>query len=148
MYTTYSLARVEMNVKGLDDPLKDNVIGTLSIKSGKNDMTRSRLNRLIKKAPKEVAQALQPYGYYSPKVKSNLEQNNGNWIVTLSIAPGPQTIIEVVSIIINSEDEMGKALEAIVFEENISPGDPLNHPRYKELKTALLNTAYNAGYIE
>lgn len=68
-------ANVEIN--GISGELATNVRLFLSIEQHKNHalMSEGRLRRLHKKAPREINQALQPYGYYQPIIKTALTQS-------------------------------------------------------------------------
>ena len=68
--TLMAQTNVTVNISGLDAVLEENVRLFLSIEQQKDHalMSEGRLLRLNKKAPQEIASALQPYGYYRSTV--------------------------------------------------------------------------------
>ena len=148
----------------MDGDLRQNVELNLSysnLKSQKNGVTRTTLNRLAKKATKEVSKALQPFGYYNAtadvkitKADADLksfftEKNSGDsWLVVVTVDRGPQVKIKEFSVKFVGEGDIRSDLNELVKESEIRKGDGLNHAKYKNLKQNLLNTAQSSGYID
>jgi translocation and assembly module TamA len=67
---------LHVDVIGLEDPLKTNVINFLDIEKKKDDkeLTIRWMKRLHEQAPDEIRAALQPYGYYLPVIQPELSQ--------------------------------------------------------------------------
>ena len=61
---------VNVEIKGIDAAMEINVRLFLSIEQQRDHalMSVGRMNRLHQKANKEIANALQPYGFYRPEI--------------------------------------------------------------------------------
>jgi translocation and assembly module TamA len=83
---------VNIEISGIGSTLEKNVRLFLSIEQQKNHplITGGRLQRLHKKAPDEIASALQPFGFYRSSVNSSLvKADSGDWRASYSIDAGP-----------------------------------------------------------
>lgn len=156
-----AFSAIKVNIEGVEDNLRENIELNLSVKRQKDIKTRTTLNRLIKKIPKEVDAALQPFGYYESAVRVSTSQDDASllqkafssedgpiWRIDVKVTPGPRVIVDTVSVILEGDDAIHETLTDIVAAVDIQPGDPLVHGKYKALKSQLLNTAYNAGYLD
>src|SRR6266436_4293597 len=88
--TLCSLARanVTVEIRGVDDELRSNVLSYLSFERYKKttDLSADTIQRLHDRVEREVQSALRPFGYYEPKVHSDLtEGGKGEWRVTIDI---------------------------------------------------------------
>ena len=63
-------ADIEVEVKGVNDELRRNVLTYLSFERYKKrpNIDRDTLERLLNRVDREVEAALKPFGYYEPKV--------------------------------------------------------------------------------
>ena len=90
--TSSAQVRVKVEISGIDKTMEDNVRLFLSIEQQKDHalMSEGRLNRLNKKSEQEIANALQPFGYYRPVITSSLDHpEKDEWIANYKIDPGP-----------------------------------------------------------
>ena len=64
--TMFAQTTIDIEISGVDKPLKDNILLFLSVEQQKNEplMSEGRLRRLHQKAPQEISKALKPFGYY------------------------------------------------------------------------------------
>lgn len=161
-----SHASVKVDIKGINDELLDNVKLNLSVsnvKSSKNGVSRTTINRLAKKIPKEVQGALQPFGYYSSSVNVKVtnsaedtklpfvgsgKNDENRWHVAVDVDRGPQVKIREFSVKFIGGDKIEPELLDIVEASEIKKGDGLNHAKYKSLKSSLLRTAQDYGYVD
>src|SRR5215475_2215916 len=86
--TICSLARanVTVEVHGVEDELRTNVLSYLSFERYKKttDLSADTIQRLHDRVEREVQSALRPFGYYEPKVHSDLvNSGKGDWRVTV-----------------------------------------------------------------
>ena len=90
--TLFAEVHVDVKINGVDKRLEENVRLFLSIEQQRTNplMSEGRLQRLHKKAPQEIASALQPFGYYRPEIKSTLTQTSADhWQASYTIKQGP-----------------------------------------------------------
>src|SRR5215831_5839282 len=85
-----SLAGVDVDIRGVDDTLKANVLAYLSFERYKknDDLSADTIERLHNRVEREVQSALRPFGYYKPSVHTELtEVKRGDWRETIEINP-------------------------------------------------------------
>src|ERR1700733_5617566 len=74
-------ADIDVDIKGVNEELRRNVLTYLSFERYKkrDKLDRDTLERLLNRVDREVQAALKPFGYYEPRVHSELEdRGNGN----------------------------------------------------------------------
>jgi len=141
---------VRVALEGLAGPERRNAMATLSIATlGQNAaVAEPRLRRLHARAPREIALALQPFGYYRPEINSDLTRGERRWIASYDVKPGPRVMIDSASIVLT-----GAGAEEPAFSEAVGGfpavrGTPLSHADYELGKTNLLNAASAIGYLD
>src|SRR6201990_3212633 len=90
-------ANVTVEVRGVDDQLRTNVLTYLSFERYKKatDLSADTIQRLHDRVEREVQSALRPYGYYDPQVHSEVNNvGRGDWKVTVNIDPGPPVLVD------------------------------------------------------
>ena len=157
--------RIEVVIVGVEGEVLSNVRSYLSIaqlqpKTGilsqissigqeeePTRITERLIRRLHQRAPVEIRQAMQPFGYYQPEIQAKLTKAKANWRAEYVIDPGLQTVLERVEISVEGAGSEDAAFESVRASLTLRPGDELLHSRYTEAKTALLKTAFNHGYL-
>lgn len=141
---------VSVNVEGVKDPLKVNVLATLSIVHYKNFGTHPAvtIRRLYSQAPAEIRQALQPFGYFSPHIDSRLAHDGDNWTATYRIDPGKPVILRHAKIEVTgpgADDPIFKSLEQ---NTPLQIGKRLDQQAYSQTKQQLQEAAVEHGYLD
>lgn len=150
--STFALSQdllpVEVSVTGLDDPLRSNVLASLSLKQEHDSplLTETAVQRLLTKAEKEIRSALQPYGYYSPVVSKSLTRRANIWRATFDIARGEPVRISELKLRLAGAGMNDPALAETASRFPLHPGDILEHRLYEEGKKRLTSAALTAGY--
>ena len=80
--------RAELVIEGLDDELAKNVRAYVGLATEPCDAESWVIRRRFRLAESEARTALEPYGYYSPTVQSELVTGDDCWRATLHIDPG------------------------------------------------------------
>src|SRR5690348_12523281 len=94
-------ANVNVEIRGVDEQLRSNVLAYLSFERYKrsDDLSTDTIERLHDRVEREVQAALKPFGYYEPEVHSELtEVRHGDWRVAIDITPGAPVIMESVDV--------------------------------------------------
>src|SRR4051812_31231650 len=94
-------ANVEIEVRGIDDELRTNVLAYLSFDRYKKSETLGpdAIERLHNRVEREVAAALKPFGYYEPKSRAELRDlGSGNWRVVIDVEPGQPVLMGTVEV--------------------------------------------------
>ncbi|MGK2906481.1 MAG: autotransporter assembly complex protein TamA [Desulfuromonadales bacterium] len=117
-------------------------------KDKKPELSEPTIQRLHRLAPEEIRQALQPFGYYEPKIDARLEKIMGVWQAAYKIAPGPPTTLDRVEIRVNGEGGEESSVKEVLASTEIISGQRLDHRTYEQTKSQLSDALYNAGYID
>jgi translocation and assembly module TamA len=155
-FTTTLFAQISVNIEisGIEKSMEDNVRLFLSIEQQKKYqlLNEGLLRRLHKKAPQEIAKALQPFGYYRPVIESQIkknptEQDPNQWLASYTIDPGPPLLVAEFNFIlsndISNDPEFKKLVKNVPFHE----GSTFSHIEYDEFKTSLARAASELGYF-
>lgn len=139
-----------MDIIGVEQPLADNIRLFLSIEQQKDYalVTEARLRRLHEMAPREITNALQPFGYYRPVIKTELTQKSpDNWQASYRIDPGPALRIGQFDFTITGEMHDDPDLQTLLDHLPLHQGDIFNHVAYEDLKASLARFAADHGYF-
>lgn len=151
LYVQPACAAINVNVTvvGVENNIKKNVLALLSIERQKKhqDLTQSLLKKLHEKAPDEIRQALQPFGYYRPDIQVELVLEESTWNARYTIAPGKPVIIDTIDIVITGKGRDHKKFKHFKEKSTLKKGDILNHPLYEITRRLLLDTALNIGFL-
>ena len=144
-------ANIEIEVKGVDEALRSNVLAYLSFDRYRKSeaLSADTLERLHNRVEREVAAALKPFGYYEPKTRSELtDLGNGNWRVNVNIEPGQPILMDRVDVRVSGPGSTDVLFTRVVSKPPLHPGDRLSHAAYDKLKGDLQRTAANYGYLD
>jgi len=142
--------RIRINIVGVDDAVAENVRGylTLTRYAQRDDLTDAQVRKLADRAVDEAADALRPFGYYEPVVKSRTSRDDPDWIVRLRIQPGEPVKMQTVQVQLSGAGSDQAALSGIAASSTLQPGTRLDHAAYEKLKADLLRTALDLGYLD
>jgi translocation and assembly module TamA len=150
MTSPFVQANVTVEVHGVEDELRSNVLAYLSFERYKKstDLSADTIERLHDRVEREVQSALRPYGFYDPKVHSEVNNTGrGDWKVTINIDPGPPVLIDKIDVQVHGAGEKDALFTRITDNLPIHRGDRLNHPGYDSLKGELQRAA-TYGYFD
>ena len=147
---THAAERIRIDIVGVDDAMADNVRGylTLTRYAQRDDITDAQVRRLADRAVDEAADALRPFGYYDATVRSRTTRDDPRWIVRLRIDPGKPVLMESVQVRVTGPGADEPALAALAPASPLRPGARLDHAAYENLKSSLLRTALDLGYLD
>jgi translocation and assembly module TamA len=139
---------LKVEISGLDDPLETNVHHYLEIEKKKDDeeLTVRWVKKMYERAPEEIKEALQPYGYYLPDIDSSLTEHEGKWLASYAIDKGPPVVITTRDIQWEGEGAEEAVIRTSVQEYLENVGDTLIHSEYETAKSNFLNVALANGY--
>jgi translocation and assembly module TamA len=154
---------VDVKITGIDKELLDNVTAQLgiaqlvkkpaliplpSIGEQQTEVTEALLRSLHKAARTEIRKALQPFGYYSPKIASSLEKSDQQWIASYEIDPGQPTLIASIELAIQGHGKDNADLREVIDSTKLATGERLQHAYYEATKSAVMKAALAAGYLD
>ena len=142
--------RIEIYVTGVDRAIADNVRSYLTLGRyvQRDDLTDAQVRRLADRAVDEAADALRPFGYYAPTVRSRTSRDDDRWIVRLRIQPGDPVRMATVAVHIAGPGHDDPSLAAVAPASALRPGARLDHAAYDKLRTDLLRTALDLGFLD
>lgn len=130
--------------------LRDNILAFLSIEAARKEggLSAMQIAQLHREAPKEIREALEPFGYYRPNIQPSLTAEAGSRIARYVVDPGPPTRVTSLNITIQGPGKNDLQLLRLINAFPLKPGDILHHPTYESGKDALLSAATNDGYLD
>ena len=141
---------IRIVIDGVDRALADNIRSYLSLTryAERTDLTDTQVRRLADRAVDEAADALRPFGYYDPQVRSRTVRDDATWIVRLRIKPGEPVLLRDVSIEVTGAGSDDGNLAQVIDASTVRSGERLDHPAWEKLKTDLLRTAIENGFLD
>lgn len=142
--------KVKIEVEGLTRELRNNVLALLTLQDarGDDDLDEDRLRRLHAKAPAEIEEALQPFGYYKPTVQSKLEKEGDTWVARYTVDRGPSLQVTSTDVQLLGPGNDDPAFRLLADDFPLRQGETLFHPDYEQGKAALDTYAARNGYLD
>ncbi|HEX4648740.1 MAG TPA: BamA/TamA family outer membrane protein [Steroidobacteraceae bacterium] len=145
-------AGVRVEIKGVDEELRANVLAYLSIeryRKGGAELNADIVERLHNRVEREVQAALKPFGYYEPQVDSTVtDLGHSDWRVNINISPGPPVLLEHVDVRIDGPGGSDPVFQRILRRMPLHEGGRLKHADYEDVKTGLQRAAATYGYLD
>lgn len=151
-----SLASAELQLEGVSGDIAHNVRNYIGLSAEPCNADSWLIRRRFGSIEKEVAAALEPFGYYDPIVEKALDIGEECWHATVSIDPGSPVILRNVDIsIATPSSDASDAAPADTSDfadlstpENLVAGAQLRHADYESFKESLQVRAAERGYVE
>ena len=141
---------VRIEIDGVDRAMADNIRSYLSLGRyvQRTDLVDTQVRRLADRAVDEAADAIRPFGYYDPQVRSRTTRDGDTWIVRLRIKPGEPVLMREVEVRIVGAGQDDGDIRLVIDGNLLRAGARLDHPAYEKLKTDLVRTALEQGYLD
>jgi translocation and assembly module TamA len=104
------------------------------------------LNRYIRLAPERVSRALEPFGYYSPTVNVQVDQQVQPSMIKVEVNPGEPVRVESLNLELIG-DQLSE-LQKLIDSFPLSTGSILLHLPYEQFKAELQAEAVDLGYLD
>ncbi len=110
----------------------------------------SNLQTFYNEAPKNVKASLEPFGYFHPKVSSQLKKNNNTFVAIFVVNHGPVTLITSSTIQLDGPGQYNQVLLKVLQEakETLSVKKQLNTVAYEKIKQEFYTQAETQGYLK
>ena len=147
-------------ITGLNQEQRDNSLERLKImrKQFGNQLEASEAEDLITETTKEIALALQPYGYFHPEITHTFElrtstslltkQPKESWVIHYTVKLGPAVLIKQANIQLAGSGKNNAKLLALVKNNPLQINTNFTSKAYNATQSLLFNTANNQGYLE
>ncbi len=143
--------RVFTTITGIDDrPIRVNALSAIELRGLKRKQSASeaQIRRLYKRAPKQIALALEPYGYYQPTITPTLGFEDGKFLANFAVDLGPHTLIKAVNFKLDGPAELDLTVNKAWKKFALKPGEPLDHARYEAAKSEVQRVLLQRGYLD
>ncbi len=154
LITTSSVSKakenITINIQGIEGQLYDNVVANLEIyeKREAENLSSRQIKGIHEKANNEISKALEPFGYYSPQITSELKKTGETWKATYRIELGEPVRVESVSISFEAMEKRPEEIDKISRSFPLKRGSVLEHPAYAAGKKLLLQQLFTLGYLD
>src|SRR4051812_7508426 len=154
LLATAAFGGVQVEVRGVDEQIRANVLAYLSFERYKNsdDLSQDFVDRLQERAEREVRAAMRPFGYYEPSVTSEVHLEGGNseqnYRVLITVTPGEPVTVDDVQVKVTGSGANDPVFTSITNDLPVQKNDRLSHTNYETLKGGLLRAAATFGYLD
>lgn len=143
---------VEVVVSGLEDEALENVEAALALPPGlvrDGEVNRPWLDLFAGEAEKRVREALEPFGYYDPKIAVSLVNvSPREYRLAVNVEPGIPVKIAGITIRVRGPGAENEAIKEEAGYFTLGEGDVLLHKDYETGKGIILAKALEQGYID
>lgn len=141
---------LSVDVQGVKGKMLENVLASLSINLQKSNerLQENGIRRLHRKAENEIHQALQPFGYYNPKITGQLEKGKESWTALYEIVPGPPVVVGESEALASGPGQENLRINGALKDFALQRGDVLDQELYEKEKKRLVNVAYEEGFLD
>lgn len=149
--TPVRAVKVSTSIEGIHDAMLDNVKISLTIAAEAKNKKLSpvEIRAMHARAPDEIRRALEPFGYYDPRIDANLEEKkNGDFQARYRIVPGPPTRLRSVHVGVVGPGSKSAPFPGIVAAFPLRPGDVADQRPYTQTKVDLATAAADSGYLD
>jgi translocation and assembly module TamA len=140
---------VTVELDGLEGELEVNARAVVSlIREAGEPLAPGRAVTLFERAPDEIRRALEPFGRYSPEIRSELSREGEAWAARFDVDPGPATIVTEVDYSLDGPGAEDTTFASLGDSLTIEVGDTLRHQPYEQAKALFFRYALNHGYFD
>lgn len=147
-----SAARVNVTVEGVSPELQAVILGAVELQQyASRDVSRAQVQRLYRRAERQVRNALEPYGYYNPKLTSKLDQDGENWTARLQVDAGPAVTVTRLDLEIEDLPDDDREMRSVkAARDAFAPGQgqPLDHALYERSKATIQAALVGVGFLD
>ncbi len=139
---------VQVEVKGIKGKIRRNVLALLEIYQERQEksLTPARIELLFRKGYSDIRKALQPFGYFSPKIKGKLDrpESAGVWRVFYKVEKGRPARIKYLEFKVIGPGKRELSSFVPPFKRN----DRFKQLKYEKFKDSLMEEAKRRGYLD
>ena len=142
-----------VSIDGLDEALEANARRQLSLlrtqaTPGGNQFSESRLDYLLRLAPRELREGLEPFGYYDAEVKTDLQREGDSVRLRFTVTPGEPVRVRKLDVTMNGEAGSDPAVAANIEAFLPAKGQAFHHGLYEDSKAGITRTLLQRGFFD
>ena len=148
--TLASAAGVKIEINGLPDEQRDAVRASLALANyDKRDISPSELRVAYRDAEDQIKRALEPFGFYDPKVTNHLTGDEAaGWTARFDVTRGDATVVREERVEVAGEGKEQRRVAAAVEAFAPKVGERLDHATYEASKSVVDTTLRGAGFLD
>ena len=137
-------------VQGLNKTLLTNVMTRFKTQQSitAKNLNADIANNWFYNGKKNIKLALQPYGYFNPHIKQQLQKTGNQWQAIYHITPGPQTKITRIDLQLAGEGKMLTPFLRLRENFPLKAGDVYSSTKYDDARDKLLELANRLGFLD
>lgn len=141
-------AELSVTIEGLNDELREAVQSALVLQQYVDrDPSPAQIRRLFASADGEIRKALEPYGYYSPTIDSELQPTEKGFNAFFRISPGNPVIVREAHVEVAGEGGQMPAVRRAIRRFRPAVGEQLDHGQYEQSRQAIQDALTETGYL-
>lgn len=142
---------LKIKITGLDPIQEAAVRSALSLNAyeKRKSISEPRLDRLIRQAPGELRDALEPFGFYQTKatVSSGEAESNPRQI-TIEVALGAPVTVSSLHVVIDGAAARNERIASLIEEFKPALGEVFDHAVYEVSKARIERALQRRGYFD
>ncbi|TVQ44287.1 MAG: outer membrane protein assembly factor [Gammaproteobacteria bacterium] len=144
-------ASIRVQLTGVEGETAANVRAWLDLVrfAEREDLSETAVRRLYDRAPRQIREALRPFGYYDARVVSRSLTREGNdWIARFEIIRGEPVRLNSVRLEVIGEGHDHPGFQTLLAETPLVAGAQLRHPDFDQLRARLERAASTYGFFD
>ncbi len=141
---------LQVEIEGVSGAIKENVLSALTIYQERKraEMDAARVRRLHEQAQEEIRTALEPFGFYRPKIRADLTRTQEGWLARYRIVPGEPIKLTRVDVNVTGPGAGDPEFQKLLASFPLGTGSVLNHEIYEQAKRGFQKLAAERGYFD
>jgi translocation and assembly module TamA len=141
-------ATLALKIAGVSSQMEASVRGQLTLSQYlSREVTAAQVQRLLNRSDTEIAEALEPFGYYSPTIVHRFDVEGAELHVEFQVTPGEPVRVTELRIDIPADAAKIPAIARVLDAFAPARGMPLDHAAYERSKAAIGDALTSSGYL-
>ncbi len=143
-------AKLDVEVEGVSGDLADAVRATLGVAQyEEREISAPELRASFDKAEAEIRAALEPFGYYDPRIEANLSgDEQSGFRAHFEVTPGEPVVVRGVNVQVRGEGEANRRVREALEAFAPKVGHQLHHGVYESSKGAIDSALRGSGFLK
>ncbi|MEN6621575.1 MAG: POTRA domain-containing protein, partial [Smithella sp.] len=143
---------VIVEFEGITGPLLENAKKAVQLPPGlyeKGKLDEALAGSFVREVPQKVREALQPFGYYQPEIKTSWEKRSDDqYRLLITVDAGSPIKVAMINVNITGQGVTEAPLLELTREFPLKNGDTLRQDMYEKAKEELIKKSVDLGYLQ